>query len=51
MMNIGLNVLILVLMEDTHWEMPEDEMKKRLLVLILVLMEDTHWAQNAKSYD
>ena len=39
----GVCVLILVLMEDTHWE-KEDTLKVFLsVVLILVLMEDTHW--------
>ena len=36
-------VLILVLMEDTHWEKKFGSKIQNLLVLILVLMEDTHW--------
>ncbi len=35
------NVLILVLMEDTHRE-PSRLERKVIIVLILVLMEDTH---------
>ena len=41
-MNLS-NVLILVLMEDTHWEIIIMETKTLAQVLILVLMEDTHW--------
>ena len=37
------NVLILVLMEDTHWEVGHIGQQGEHLVLILVLMEDTHW--------
>ena len=35
-------VLILVLMEDTHWVLWRAK-RLCLIVLILVLMEDTHW--------
>ena len=38
------SVLILVLMEDTHWDVPYYT-KRFYSVLILVLMEDTHWAK------
>ena len=38
------HVLILVLMEDTHWELTTIAVVyNRPQVLILVLMEDTHW--------
>ena len=37
-------VLILVLMEDTHWDTLSSNSGQPLGVLILVLMEDTHWA-------
>ena len=36
-------VLILVLMEDTHWDKQARVFKLKDGVLILVLMEDTHW--------
>ena len=39
----GCPVLILVLMEDTHWENSTDYVVYSMEVLILVLMEDTHW--------
>ena len=38
-----LSVLILVLMEDTHWGSSRTEAWQLRKVLILVLMEDTHW--------
>ena len=39
-------VLILVLMEDTHWAyIKVQELLEKAYVLILVLMEDTHWAE------
>ena len=43
-------VLILVLMEDTHWavEIPE-ALAEFNSVLILVLMEDTHWGRNVRN--
>ena len=37
-------VLILVLMEDTHWGISILPTALQEQVLILVLMEDTHWA-------
>ena len=37
-------VLILVLMEDTHWAYEVlQTISFKISVLILVLMEDTHW--------
>ena len=39
-------VLILVLMEDTHWVPNSELTKQSLCVLILVLMEDTHWGSS-----
>ena len=36
-------VLILVLMEDTHWGQNDHCQGPSSCVLILVLMEDTHW--------
>ena len=43
-----LKVLILVLMEDTLWELISVTQTKLQLVLILVLMEDTLWAMYAR---
>ena len=40
-----LGVLILVLMEDTHWAKNFAYSLSESKVLILVLMEDTHWVQ------
>ena len=42
-----LAVLILVLMEDTHWAIMEKKNVIESLVLILVLMEDTHWVKKS----
>ena len=42
-------VLILVLMEDTHWGVGMLETLTAHVVLILVLMEDTHWADMGKT--
>ena len=43
-------VLILVLMEDTHWDVNDFLSIERFAVLILVLMEDTHWDKNEILY-
>ena len=40
-----LYVLILVLMEDTHWDRALVSPTTLSIVLILVLMEDTHWGR------
>ena len=36
------NVLILIIMEDTHGVIPKEEKATVKAVLILIIMEDTH---------
>ena len=36
-------VLILIVMEDTHWVVAHFKLLQKDWVLILIVMEDTHW--------
>ena len=50
-MDLCKKVLILVLMEDTHWVLLDKPLSVGWGVLILVLMEDTHWVKGEYNYN